>query len=221
LASLMDGSKPRYTQEEVNEILKRALAQDAGRERVLGHDELVEIALEAGIDREALDRAMVELAQEHARDLASRDEAAEIADERRLQMKRFGASLVSYAALNGFLYFISVQFIGGNWFVWPLLAGGVLLALQLRHVIFPYDKVQRRRRQAERQRERERDRERKRAERDEWKRRIFGDGRSSGDGVKRFESVVQNGVSVLLAIVERKLAEHQSHEEVSRRKRQE
>jgi hypothetical protein len=216
----MDGLNPRYTQEEINEILKRALAQDASRERLLDHDELVEIASEAGIEREALDRAMVELAQEHARDLARRDDAAEIAAEREVQLKRFGASLVSHAALNGFLYFVSARFIGGNWFVWPLLVSGALLAMQLRHVIFPYDKVQRRRRQAERQRERERERERKRAERDEWKRRIFGDGQSTADGGKRFESVVQSGVSALLAIVERKLAGQPSAEEAAKRKGQ-
>jgi hypothetical protein len=216
----MHGSQPCYTQEEVNEILKRALSQDAGRERVLGHDELVEIALEAGIEREALDRAMVELAQEHTRNLDRRDEAAEIAAERGVQLKRFSASLVSHAALNGFLYLVSVRFTGGDWFVWPLLGSGVLLALQLRHVIFPYDKVQRRRKQVERQRERERERERKRAERDAWKARIFGEGQGISDGVKRFESVVQAGVSALLTIVERKLSEPKPPDEDARRKRQ-
>jgi hypothetical protein len=211
----MDPSKPSYTQDEVNEILKRALAQDAGRERVLDHDELVEIAAEAGIERESLDRAMVELAQEHTRQLARQGEAAEIAAERQVQLKRFGASLLSHAALNGFLYFVCTRFTGGDWFVWPLLGSGVLLALQLRHVIFPYDKVLRRRRQAERQRERDR----KRAERDAWKEKIFGVGRDASDGVKRFESVVQAGVSALLTVAERKLAEHKAREDAARDKR--
>jgi DNA-binding phage protein len=102
----MDSSEPIYSQEEVNEILKRALAQEAGHERVLSHDELVEIATEAGIERESLERAMVELAQENARALASQVERAEIAAERRVQLKRFAAALTSHAVLNGFLYFV-------------------------------------------------------------------------------------------------------------------
>jgi hypothetical protein len=211
----MTSSDTRYTQDEVNEILKRALAQEVGQERVLGHDELVEIATEAGIDRESLDRAMLELAQEHTRELARRGEAAEMAAERQVQLKRFTASLVSFTALNAFLYFVCARLTGGTWFVWPLLGSGVLLALQLRHVLFPYDKVQRRRRRAERQREQER----RRAERDAWKRRIFGGAQDGTDGVKRFESVVEAGVSALLGVAERKLAEHKAREAAERPKR--
>jgi hypothetical protein len=212
----MDPSQPRYTQEEVNEILKRALSREAGQERVLSHDELVDIATEAGIDREALDRAMIELAMEHTRALARKTEATEIAAERQVQLKRFGASLVSHAVLNGVLYLINLKLIGGTWFVWPLIGSSVLLALRLRHVIFPYDKVMRRRKQVERQREQER----KRAEREAWKQRVFGGvEKSASDGVKRFETVVQAGVSALLGVAERKLAEHKAREEEQRRKR--
>jgi 2TM domain len=207
----MDSSKPSYSQNEVNEILKRALAQEAGREHVLSHDDLIEVATEVGIDRDSLDRAMAELAQEHTRALARQGEAAEIAAERGIQLKRFGASLASLSVLNFFLYFISVRFTGGNWFVWPLLGSGALLAMRLRHVIYPYDKVERRRRRFERQRERAR----KRAERDEWKQRLFGSGPNGPhlpDGTKAFETVVQAGVSALLSIAERKLSEHRSRE---------
>ena len=208
----MDAAKPTYSQDEVNEILKRALAREASAERVLSHDELVEIATEAGIDRDALDRAMAELAQEHTRALARRGEAAEIAQERQLQLKRFAAALTSHAVLNAFLYFVCVRFTGGNWFVWPLLGSGVLLALQLRHVLFPYDKLERRRRLTERQREKER----KRAEREEWKQRLFGGGQRLAENAKgiekQFETVVQAGVSALLSIAERKLAEHKQRD---------
>jgi hypothetical protein len=211
----MDSSKPRYSQDEVNEILKRALAQEAGRERVMSHDDLVEIATEAGIEPESLDRAIIELASEHSRSLARQGEAAEITAERQVQLKRLGASLVSLGVLNGFLYYLSTTLMPGTWFVWPLLGSGVVLALRLRHVIFPYDKVQRRRRQAERQRERER----KRREREAWKQKIFGGAEAAGDGMKRFENVVQAGVSALLAVAERKLSEHKAREEAEKHKR--
>ncbi len=202
-------SQPVYTQDEVNEILKRALAQEVGREGALSHEELVDIATEAGIDRQSLDRAMAELAQEHARASVRRDEAAEIAAERRLQFKRFGASLTSYTVLNAFLYFVCERFTGGTWYVWPLLGSGAHLALQLRHIIFPYDKVLRRRKHAER----ERARERKRMEHAEWTRRMLQNSAGLSDGVKGFETAVQAGVSALLTVAERKLAEHREREQ--------
>jgi hypothetical protein len=205
----MEGTNPGYTQEEVNEILRRALVQEASRESVLSHDELVEIASEAGIDRSALDRAMADLAQEQMRDLARKDEAAEINAERLVQLKRFLASLASHAALNAFLYFFATRFVGGTWYVWPLLGSGILLTLQLRHVLFPYDKVLRRRKREGRQRERER----RAAMRAEWSKRILGTGGAS-DRVKAFEKVVEKGVSALLSIAERKLDEHKAREDL-------
>jgi hypothetical protein len=203
----MDGSQPSYTQEEVNEILRRALAREAGRETVLSHADLVDIADEAGIDRAALDQAIADLAQEHVRELARQDEALEIAAERKVQLKRFTASLASHAALNIFLYFMATRVLGGSWWVWPLLGSGVLLALKLRHVFFPYDKVLRRRKRERRQRERES----RAALRAEWGKRILGKGHVAPDG-KAFETVVHKGVLALLSIAERKLDQHQRRE---------
>jgi hypothetical protein len=206
MATAMDGSQPSYTQEQVNEILRRALSRDAGRETVLSHDDLVDIATEAGIDRAALDQAIADLAQEHVHELARRDEASEIAEERKVQLKRFTASLVSHAALNAFLYLMATRVLGGSWWVWPLLGSGALLALKLRNVFYPYDKVLRRRTRERRQRERES----RAALRAEWGNRILG--RGPKPDVKAFEAVVQKGVSALLAIAERKLDQHQARE---------
>jgi len=203
----MDGSQPSYTQEEVNEILRRALAREAEHKTVLSHADLVDIADEAGIDRAALDQAIADLAQEHVRELARRDEALEIAAERSVQLKRFTASLASHAALNLFLYFMATRVLGGSWWVWPLLGSGVLLALKLRHVFFPYDKVLRRRKREHRQHERES----RAALRAQWGKRILGKGHVVPDG-KAFETVVQKGVLALLSIAERKLDQHQRRE---------
>ena len=107
---------------------------------MLSHAELVEIAAESGIDREALERATAELAQSRMQELARQVVSSEIAAERVVQLKRFAASAVSFSIFNGFLYFVASRFTGGTWYVWPFLGSGVLLALQVRHVIFPYDK---------------------------------------------------------------------------------
>lgn len=206
---MMSDPQAKYTQEEINEIIKRALGEQTRNERALSHSELVEIAAEAGIEREALERATAELAQAHTHELAQRDEFREIAAERTVQLKRFGASAVSFSLLNGFLYFIDGHFTGGSWYFWPLLASGALLAMQVRHVIFPYDKILRRRRSEERRRERER----RRFAREAWKRRLFEGGTTVAQGAKEFETAVQSGVAALLRIATRKLEKHVEREE--------
>ncbi len=200
----MTDPQASYTQDEVNEIIKRALGEQAISERGLSHAELVEIAAESGIEREALERATAELAQSRLQELARQVVSCEIAAERVVQLKRFAASAVSYSVLNGFLYFVASRLTGGTWYVWPLLGSGALLALQVRHVIFPYDKIVRRRRREEKQRERER----RRAARAAWKRGLLEGGSAVAQGAKEFEAVVQSGVTALLKIATRKLEEH-------------
>lgn len=211
----MSAPQAEYTQEEVNEIIRRALGAQAIDERVLSHAELVEIAAESGIEREALERATAELAQARTQELARQVESRAIAAERTVQLKRFGASVVSYSILNGFLYLIASRFTGGTWYVWPLLGSGALLALQVRHVIFPHDKILRNRRREEKRRELER----RRAARAAWKHRLFEGGDVVAQGAKEFETVVQSGVTALLKIAARKLEDHVEREESRRRDR--
>jgi hypothetical protein len=211
----MSDPQASYTQEEVNEIIRRALSTQASDERALSHAELVEIAGEAGIEREAVERATAELAQARTQELARQVESRAIAAERTVQLKRFGASAVSYSILNGFLYLIASRFTGGTWYVWPLLGSGALLALQVRHVIFPYDRVLRNRRREEKRRERER----RRAARAAWKHKLFEGGDAVAQGAKEFETVVQSGVTALLKIATRKLEDHVEREEDRRRDR--
>jgi hypothetical protein len=211
----MSAPQAEYTQEEVNEIIRRALGAQAIDERVLSHAELVEIAAESGIEREALERATAELAQARTQELARQVESRAIAAERTVQLKRFGASVVSYSILNGFLYLIASRFTGGTWYVWPLLGSGALLALQVRHVIFPHDKILGNRRREDPRRERAR----RRAARAAWKHKLFEGGDVVAQGAKEFETVVQSGVTALLKIAARKLEDHVEREESRRRDR--
>jgi hypothetical protein len=200
----MTDPQAHYTQEEINEIIRRALSEPAARERALSHAELVEIAAEAGIERDALERATAELAQSRTQDQARQVAAHELAAERAVQLKRFASSAVSYSFLNLFLYFIATRFTGGTWYIWPLLGSGALLALQVRHVIFPYDKVLRQRRREEKLRERER----RRAARAAWKQKFFDGGDTVAQGAKEFETAVQSGAAALLKIATRKIGDH-------------
>ena len=63
------GPKRTYTQEEVTEILKRALRQQSLQGERLSHDELVQMADEIGIDRASLEAASLDLAQTRADDV--------------------------------------------------------------------------------------------------------------------------------------------------------
>jgi len=200
----MTDPQAHYTQEEINEIIRRALSEPAARERALSHAELVEIAAEAGIERDALERATAELAQSRTQDQARQVAAHELAAERAVQLKRFASSAASYSFLNLFLYFIATRFTGGTWYIWPLLGSGALLALQVRHVIFPYDKVLRQRRREEKLRERER----RRAARAAWKQKFFEGGDTVAQGAKEFETAVQSGAAALLKIATRKIGDH-------------
>lgn len=209
----MSNAKPTYSQAEINEIIRRALDKQTEREDHLGHDDLVAIADEVGIDRESLERATAELAQTRVGRLSRQDEAKEIAEERKIQLKRFGATLLSHAIMNGVLYYIDTRFFSGAWFKWPLLGSAILLTLRLRHIVAPYDKLSRRRRKEERLREREQ----RRAARSAWKQRLFSQVKLPSDNAKEFEKVVQSGVAALLEIASRKLDEHKSRQERDRK----
>jgi hypothetical protein len=202
----MSAPESKYTQDEVNEIIRRALSKQAIDERVLSHSELVEIAAEAGIERESLERATVELAQSRTQELAQQLASREIAAERSVQLKRFVASAVSLGALNAFLYFVATHFHGGTWYVWPLAGSGALLALRLRHVIFPHDRILRRKRREEKLRARA-------LRREAWKRNLLPDSDAVGDRAKEFEGAVQSGVTALIKIAARKLEKHVEREE--------
>jgi chemotaxis protein histidine kinase CheA len=200
---------PTYTQEEVTEILKRALKQQSLDKQVLTHDELVEMAGEVGIDRAALESATADLAQSRANELARESHTRELAEERARLLGRFASSLVTYVVVNAMLYFIDLRFTGGTWFYWVLLGWGLVLLVQLRRIFLAEDILAKRKirelRRAERQQRRA------------WKRERFarfqphfGAGTSdvAAAGAREFEAAVQSGVAALLSVAARKIQAH-------------
>jgi len=137
--------KRTYTQEEVTEILKRAMKQQNLQKDGLSHDELVEMAGEVGIDRAALESATAELVETKADQLAREDEARALAEERSRLFTGFVSSLFFYLVICGALYFIDTRFTGGTWYFWPALGWGIALVFQLNGVLFPQRKLERRR----------------------------------------------------------------------------
>jgi hypothetical protein len=201
--------KRTYTQEEVTEILKRALRQQGLRNQTLSHDELVQMADEVGIDRESLEAATTDLAQSRAEELRDSDEARELAEERARRFSRFVSSLFTYLVVGAVLYFIDMRTSGGTWFYWPVMGFALALAFQLRGIFFPQEGLERRRRHEEKQLRRLE----KKAARDAWRQRVHAT--FSGhppdrvnQGAKEFESAVQAGVAAMLTVAARKIQAH-------------
>ena len=196
-------SKPTYSQDEVNEIIRRALDKQNARQDHLDHDDLVAIADEVGIDRASLERATAEIAKDRDRSLAQDDEAKAVAAERTIQLRSFLGALVSHAIMNAAFYVIDTRFFGGTWFKWPLLGSAILLAFRLRRVLAPQEQMLRRRRKEERRRARAQ----RRAAWTNFKQQVLPSDPPQLKS-KEFERAVQTGVAALLDIAARKLDEH-------------
>ncbi|HMJ51487.1 MAG TPA: 2TM domain-containing protein [Polyangiaceae bacterium] len=228
-------SKRTYSQEEVNEILKRAMKQQSLQKQDLSHEELVEVANEVGIDRAAVESATTELVETRADELARRAAADELAAERTRLFNGFVSSLFFYVVICGGLYFIDHRFTGGTWYYWVVFGWGLGLLFRLRAVLFPQQSLLRRK-QRELKRIRKQERRSLRHARHRQLREAFGlDGytdshrlhaetnraefeartRARQDaealvnaGAREFEAAVQTGVAALLNVAARKIHEH-------------
>jgi hypothetical protein len=196
--------KKTYTQDEVNEILKRALSQQSLREQTLSQEDLAQVAAEVGIDKSALEAATLEIDKTREAEVARREEASALAAERRTQLQRLIGSGIRLGVLNGVLYFIDMHYSGGTWFQWPLLASGVLLALQIRHVVSPEKRLARRRRREER----EARRAARRAQVEAVKQKLLAVTSDAPAAAREFETAVQAGVTALVKVATKKLEEH-------------
>lgn len=121
---------PRYSTEEVNRIIRRALKLD--EDKAISHDELLKTASELGIDPSRIEAAIT---QEAAALEKERFRAAYLKRAR----SAFKASLYGFLVLNAFLFTIDCMTGGGWWFQWPLLGTGLPLALSLGKAYFPSD----------------------------------------------------------------------------------
>jgi 2TM domain len=215
-----------YSQEEVTEILKRALRQQSLRGNQLSHDELVEMADEVGIDRDALDAATADLVQTREAELVQNDEARELAEERARRFARFVGSLFTFLVIGVACYFVNKGTGGYSWFYWPIMGFAIALAFQLRGIFFPYEGLERRRRRALK----EARRDERRAAREAMRNRMrasFGAppmravNEAVNHGAKEFEAAVQAGVAAMLTVAARKIQAHadRAAEDDDRRRR--
>jgi hypothetical protein len=204
---MSDPGAPRsYSQEEVNEILKRALRQQSLQKKTLSHDELVEMASEVGIDRESLEAATADLAQSREAEIMQHESARELAEERARRFSRFVYSLLTYLIVGVFLYFIDMKTGGGTWYFWPILGFAIALAFQVRGIVFPQEGLARRKRREEKEAKRRERREMREAMRQRVRASFsVPPAQAINAGAKEFESAVQTGVAALLTVAARKI----------------
>ncbi|AKF04780.1 2TM domain-containing protein [Sandaracinus amylolyticus] len=184
---------PRYTREEVEEILRRAAERTHDRGDALRHDELVAAAREAGIDVSAVESAAGELAER-------REDRLAVESWKAARRRRFASHFLTWLVVNAGLFLLDLLGGPGWWFFYPLLGWGIAVALQgvgaLREPTPA--QVERVTRKDRRRREAERKREARRLEREARRHRDRGDRDRRKRIEKEFERAVESGVSALL-----------------------
>jgi len=177
-----------YTREEADEILRRALAEQASDG--IQHDDLVAAAREVGIPETAIESAVSQLG-EH------REVTVRVLRIRQQKRQAFVRHLLTFLIVNGGVFLFD-RFDGGPWFFHYLLIlwGILLLLLGIRQLAPDPASLTRRA-------ERELEKERRKADR---KRRLAARSERAPGGpgaAKEFEAAVEEGVSALLSVTAR------------------
>jgi hypothetical protein len=131
-----DSNNPqrRYTQEQVEAILQRALQrQQTNNSGNISHDDLIETARELGIDPSQLEMAVMEQTEVGAVEDAKKTWIAQ-------QKRSFKEHLRSYLIINGILLLINIMTGDPFWAMWPILGWGIGIAFDAANTFWPSDK---------------------------------------------------------------------------------
>lgn len=172
----------RYSREEVDAILGRAIERDRSVDG-LSHEELLAVGSEVGVSAESLQRAATEIVRE-------KQEQVDLAQMRNDALRGFFAHLIPYVCVNAILVVINYATTHFPWALIPILGWGIGLLSHLVAVLFPS------RERLERRIVREKEKQRRR----ELKREVKA-------SAKQFEQAVGQGVAALLKIAAEKVAE--------------
>jgi hypothetical protein len=180
-----------YTDEQVREILRRAVERSAGTGGI-DREDLIAAATDVGIEADAVHTAIVELERE--REL--QEEVAKLKRERR---RSLASNFGSWAIVSSGLFGIDWATGGGWWFYWPLGGWGLLLLLELKGLLLANpagDEEQAVRRIAQRGRQRQREQAEQRRQHERERRQ----------GLGGLEGAVERGVEELLGAAARRIA---------------
>lgn len=175
-----------FSEEEVREILRRAVDREAGRSGGLDRERLIAAAQEIGIDAAHVDAAIGEV----ERDRGVETELASLRVERRHQAV---SSLSTFGIVNTGLFALDWANGGGlTFFFYPLTVWGMILLLRYKGMLFKNDGKDRKA-AAERIEKRQAELERQLAKQ---RRKAKG---------QRLEDVIERGVDALVGAASRHL----------------
>lgn len=118
----------QYSRDEVEEILRRAL--ETQPLEALSHQDLVDAAVEAGIDAADVEAAAKQIEEERE----VRAEEERIVNRRR---RSFLQNIYTYVVVNGGLFILDIMAGPGWWVQWVLAGWGIFLALSARRALMP------------------------------------------------------------------------------------
>lgn len=167
----------QYSRDEVEEILRRAL--ETQPLETLSHQDLVDAAVEAGIDAADVEAAAKQIEEERE----VRAEEERIVNRRR---RSFLQNIYTYVVVNGGLFVLDIMAGPGWWVQWVLAGWGIVLALGARRALMP---------DRERLRQRARRRVAKRR-RGSWEKQVR----------REVDRAIQVGVDAVIEAASRKLA---------------
>lgn len=182
----------KYTEEEAQEILSRALEKQGLDESKTSHDDLRRAAVEVGISGEEFDAAASELSTTDEKRKMSADYRAWLRRRRRGWFRHFAIYFVVCAFLVALDLFTS-SFTGGlHWSFFPVAGWGLAVVLHLLGVIFAKDEEEWTERQLRRRR---------------WERKWRDRRRRIARGSEAFEQIVAGGVDALVAVIKEQTRE--------------
>jgi hypothetical protein len=202
----------RYTEDEMKEILRRALTAQKDNADAISHDDLLAAAKEVGIDTAAVEAAAREVSDERALTKSSVAEAPATRtglDAKQLRARRrFYRHLGTYVLVNAFLMALDFLVSGGSWFFFPLLGWGLGLALHGMNAFMTGPETDDERARREYRDARRLEREARRLEKFERKRARIEAKAQLHASARQFESAVQNGVASLLESLAKQMDRH-------------
>jgi hypothetical protein len=139
----MDGPQQptdaRYSREEMDAILKRALERQQEKSDGISKDELIAAATEVGIPREEVEAAAREVDAQKAQaaegEQARRASLAVVDENRAYAIRKFWRQAVTYGILTGFFFFFNLQ-THATWWIWAALGMGLSLSMQATRIFF-------------------------------------------------------------------------------------
>lgn len=120
----------RFSDDEVREILQRAIDRNANHGGSTGSAELMEIAAELGVSQDDVSAAIAEVTQ--GRELQR--EVAAIQEERRHSLR---SSVATWFLVCSMLLLVDWMTGPGWWVMWPCAIWGFILVLLARRAYFP------------------------------------------------------------------------------------